>query len=433
MNDVSKHSDSLLEKIKRHRKWLLIFIILMLAALTLYRGLALTQKKSAANRVKRGEVPVQVSPVVRKHLIYSISMTGDIAPLMQVDLIPKVSGYLERIDVRLGDSVRQGRVIAKIDRTEYLQKVREAEAKVSQARAHLTEIQTGTRVEELRQAEEAVRQAQSRFENAKLHRERIEALYKRQVISKKEWDLTEMEFNVAEAQLGSSREHLKLLREGARQEVREASQAKLKEMEAILAQEQTRLQYTQITAPFSGEISRKYTDVGALVSPSTPVVSLIHIETLKVIANILEKDIPLLKLGMKAKIQTESFPGKVFEGEIAQISSALELATRTIQAEIYIPNSGRLLKPGMFAKIEMVLSQKPQALVIPRYAAMEEGGSKIIYIVKGNQAFKRTILTGFEQDAYIEVVEGVSEGDQVVVRGQESLRDRSIVRVIEGS
>ena len=198
------------------------------------------------------EVPVQVISAARKPLTYSMRVTGDIMPLMQVDLFPKVSGYLERIDVHIGDLVKQGQVIAQIDQTDFLQKVREIEAKVAQAKAQLAELETGTRTEEVRQAEEAVRQAQSRFENAKIQRERIEALYKREVISKKERDLTDMEYTVAEAQLASSQQHLKLLREGARREVKDAGQAKLKEMEAILEQERTRLQNTENCRPFPG-------------------------------------------------------------------------------------------------------------------------------------------------------------------------------------
>ncbi|MDI6761548.1 MAG: efflux RND transporter periplasmic adaptor subunit [Thermodesulfobacteriota bacterium] len=418
--------------IKRWR-WFFLILLLLFAGFALYRGWALTQKKASVQRTKRGDIPVQVSTVVSKPLIYSISMTGDITPQMQVDLFPRVSGYLERIHVHLGDSVRQGQTIAQIDRTDYLQKVRETEARAAQAKAHLTEIEAGPRTEELRQAEEVVKGAQSRFENAKLHRERIEALFKRQVISKKEMDISEMEYTVAEAQLASSREHLKLLREGARQEVREASRARLKETEAILAQERIRLQHTQIIAPFSGEISRKYVDAGALVSPSTPIVSLIQTETVKVVANVLEKDIPLLKAGMKAKIRTESFPGKIFEGRIARISSALDPATRTLQAEIDVPNPERLLKSSMFARIEVVLVEKPRALLIPRYAVVLEDGSKTIFILSGNQAIQKKIITGYEQDQYVEILEGVSEGDQVIVKGQELIKDRSTVRVIEGS
>lgn len=422
-----------MNQVTKRWRWFFLILILLFAGFALYRGWALTQKKALVQRTKRGDVPVQVSPVLSKPLTYSISMSGDMAPQMQVDIFPRVSGYLEQIHVRLGDSVKQGQTIAQIDRTDYLQKVRETEARAAQAKAQLAEIEAGPRPEELRQAEEAVKGAESRFENSKLHRERVEALFKRQVISKKERDLSEMEYTVAESQLASSREHLKLLREGARQEAKEASRARLKEIEAVLAQERIRLQYTQITAPFSGEISRKYVDAGALVSSSTPIVNLIHTETIKVVVNVLEKDIPLLKAGMKAKIRTESFPGKIFEGKIVRISSALDPVTRTLQAEIDVPNSERLLKPGMYARIDVVLMEKPRALLIPRHAIVLSDGSKAIFILKGNQAIRRPVVTGYEQEQYIEILEGVSEGDQVVVKGQELIKERSTIRVVEGS
>jgi RND family efflux transporter MFP subunit len=304
---------------------------------------------------------------------------------------------------------------------------------VAQAKAYLAELEAGSRPEELRQAEEALRQAQSRFDNAKLQRERVEALFKRQVISKKEADIAEMEYTVAEAQLATSQQNLKLVREGARQEVKEVSRAKLKEMEALLAQEQIRLQNTNIVAPFQGEIIRKYLDGGALVSPSTPIVNLVHTMTLKIVANVLERDIPLMKPGMRAAIRTEAYPERAFEGKVARINIGLDLSTRTLQAEIEIPNSNRLLKPGMFARIEVVLLEKPEVLAIPRDAVMEEQGNRFVYLVEGNRAARRPIVTGIEQDRFLEIKEGLKEGDQVVVRGQEAIRENTTIRVIEGS
>lgn len=419
--------------IKRGGKWCIFFFIIFLAGFALYRIWAITQKKTLIQRPKHSEIPVQISPVVLKPIKYSISMSGDILPLMQVDLFPKISGYIESINVRLGDRVHKGQVIAQIDKSDYLQKVKEAEARVSYARAQLIEIEAGTRVEEIRKAEEAVRQAESRFNNAKIQRERIEILYKKGVISKKEYDLSEMEFTVSEAQLEAAREHLKLLKEGARKETKEAAQAKLMEAEAILAQERLKLHYTQIVAPFSGEISRRYVEPGLLVSPSSPIVNIAHTDTLKVIANILEKDIPYLNVGMKAKIKAETFPDKVFEGKIMHISNTLDLHTRTLQAEIYIPNQDRLIKPGMFSRIEVTLVEKPRALVIPKNAVIEKGKERFVFVVQGNQVTKRPILTGFEQDQFIEIKEGLSEGELVVVKGHESIREGSLVRIIEGS
>ena len=423
----------LVNKSRRSRKWILLAVMVVLAGLALYRGWGITQKRSGAQRAARMEVPVQVIPVVRRPLTYSIKITGDILPLMQVDLFPKVSGYLERIDVHIGDRVKQGQVIAQIDQTDFLQKVKEIEAKVAQAKAQLAEIETGTRTEELRQAEEAVKQAQSRFENAKMQHERIEALYRREVISKKERDIADMDLTVAEAQLASSQQNFKLLREGARQEVREGSQAKLREMEAILEQERTRLQNARIVAPFRGEISRKYVDAGALVSASTPLVSIVHTETLRIVANVLEKDIPLLRAGMNAKIRTDSYPDRVFEGRVEKVNSALDLSTRTLQVEIYIPNLDRILKPGMFSNVEVVLLEKPQTLLIPREAILEAGNEMFVFVAEGNKARRKPVTIGYEQEQMVEVLQGLKEGDQVVIKGQQMIREGSSVRVVEES
>ncbi len=426
-----QHSNLSSKKSKKYWRWVLFSVLICIGALALYRGWGATQKKSGKRNLQT-EIPVQISSVVRKNLTYSLFATGDITPMMQVDLFPRVSGYLVRIHVNLGDSVRQGQVIAQIDQADFVQKVKEGEAKVAHAKAQLSELEAGSRPEELRQAEESVRQAQSRFDNAKLHRERVDTLFKKQVMSKKEIDLADMEYTVAEAQLASSQQHLKLIKEGARQEVKEAGRAKLKEMEALSAQEQIRLQNTLIVAPFQGEIIRKYVDGGALVSSSTPIVSLVHTMTLKIVANVLERDIPLLKPGMKATIRTEAYPERVFEGRVARINIGLELSTRTLQAEVEIPNSNRVLKPGMFARIEVVLLEKTGVLAIPGNAVILDQGERFVYVVEGNKAARRPIVTGIEQDRFVEIKEGLREGDQVVVRGQEAIRENTTLRVIEG-
>src|SRR5512139_1024380 len=215
------HSVTSAKKRKKTWRWAIVIALVAVGGLILYRSWASTEKRSASQRVARGDIPVQVAPLTRQPMAYSLVASGDISPLMQVELSPKVSGYLEKISVQIGDSVRQGQVIAQIDRAEFVQKVREVEAKVAQAKAAADEIEAGTRSEEIRQAEEAVKQAQSRYDNAKAQRERMEALYESKIISKKDFDNAATECTVCEAQLSSSQEQLKQLKEGARREVRE--------------------------------------------------------------------------------------------------------------------------------------------------------------------------------------------------------------------
>ena len=118
------------KKARKTWKWGILLGLILMVGLVLYRGWASSQRRVASQRVGRGEIPVQVAPAVRADLTYYFNATGDISPLMQVDLFSKVSGYLEKISVNIGDSVRQGQVIAQIDRSDFLYKVREMEAKV---------------------------------------------------------------------------------------------------------------------------------------------------------------------------------------------------------------------------------------------------------------------------------------------------------------
>jgi RND family efflux transporter MFP subunit len=118
---------------------------------------------------------------------------------------------------------------------------------------------------------------------------------------------------------------------------------------------------------------------------------------------------------------------------VEKINSALDLSTRTLQTEVYIPNSDRSLKPGMFANVEVVLLEKPQTLVIPREAILGEGSEMSVFVAEGKQAVRKPITIGYEQDRMVEVLRGLNEADQVVIKGQQLIKDGSTIRVIEGS
>jgi RND family efflux transporter MFP subunit len=111
----------------------------------------------------------------------------------------------------------------------------------------------------------------------------------------------------------------------------------------------------------------------------------------------------------------------------------LDLSTRTLQAEIYISNPDRSLKPGMFANVDLILLEKPQALVIPREAVLEGGSEISVFVVEEKQPVRKLITIGYEQDRMVEVLKGLKEGDQVITKGQQLIRNGSTIRVVEGS
>jgi cobalt-zinc-cadmium efflux system membrane fusion protein len=363
---------------------------------------------------------------------YKLRTTGDVLPLMQVDLIFRVSGYLERVSVQIGDRVRAGQLLASIERTQLLQRVNEIEGRVAGIRAKLAELRAGARPEEIAQAEEAFKQTESRFENAKKNKERLADLFKRNLVARKDLDDAELAYELALAQRGGAENQLRMVREGARTEVRQATEAQLQEAEALLAQQRSQLKDAQLVAPFDGFVTRRLADPGALVTSSTPVLTVVHTGTVKVLANILEKDISLVRAGASALVKVDAFPEKEFLGSVARLNSALDSNSRTLQAEIRIANPSQTLKPGMFATIQLKLIERPQVMLIPTDAVLEDEKGSYVYVVREGKSERKPIRLGLKDETRVEVAEGVKIGDQVVVAGYERLRPGTTVRVLRG-
>lgn len=409
----------------------LIGVLLLLGGLAAYRGLATPRDREGTRRVSR-EVTVRVAEAHRGPVRHVLRTTGDILPLLQVDLAPKVSGTVAAVAVQIGQAVAAGQVIIRLEQTEFLQRVAEAEAKVARAAARVAELTAGSRPEEIRQAEETLRQAVSRRANARLNRDRIRDLFATGAVSQRELDEAELAVTLTEAQQAAAEQALALLRQGPRPEVRAAAEAELKEAEALAAQQRTYLDYSTIRAPFAGHITRRLVDPGATVGPSTPVATLVSLGTVKVLLAVPERDAPLLTTHSPARVQVDAFPGRTFPGRVARINSALDPLSRTLAAEIHADNPEALLLPGMFARAEVTLLTR-DGVLIPSEAVLEEGGAAAVFVVEGGTARRRPVQTGYLQGTLIEVRQGLAAGEKVVVAGQQGLRDGAAVRLLEGA
>lgn len=408
----------------------LISLVLLLGGVAAYRGLALPRDRDRTRRPAR-EITVRVSEAGRGPVRHVLSTTGDVLPLLQVDLTPKVSGTVAAVEVEIGQAVAAGQVIARLEQTEVQQRVAEAEAKVARATARVAELNAGARPEEIRQAEETLRQALSRRGNARLNRDRFRELFTSGAVSRRELDEAELAVTLTEAQQEGAEQALTLLRQGARPEVRAAIEAELKEAQALLAQQRTQLAYSTILAPFAGHITRRLVDPGATVGSTTPIATLMTLGTVKVLLAVPERDAPLLTLRSPAIIRVDAFPGRTFPGRVARINSALDPLSRTLPAEIQVPNPEGLLRPGMFARTEATLLER-EGILIPTEAVVEEGGAAAVFVVEAGTARRRPVETGYLQGALIEVRQGLAGGETVVVAGQQGLRDGAAVQILQG-
>ncbi|MDE3058331.1 MAG: efflux RND transporter periplasmic adaptor subunit [Bacteroidota bacterium] len=218
---------------------------------------------------------------------------------------------------------------------------------------------------------------------------------------------------------------------------RDNAEAAMKVALANYENAKTKLGYTRITAPFSGFITKRYLDPGALVTGNNSTLfSLMDLSSVKVIVNVLEKDIPLISPGKKAIVAVDAFPGKNYDGTISRLSEAVDLSTRTMAVEIDIPNEDNSLKPGMFATVTLVVAQHPDAVTVPTYSLMKDNVGQFVFALssKGspsdsNAAKKIRVKTGIEIGTRTEITSGLTGGETIITTGQQFLHDGSPVTV----
>jgi RND family efflux transporter MFP subunit len=192
----------------------------------------------------------------------------------------------------------------------------------------------------------------------------------------------------------------------------------------------TQLGYANIVAPFSGYITNRYLDPGALVTlNNSTIFTLMDIDRMKIAVNVLEKDVPLITVGREATITVDAYPGRVFRGAVTRRSEALDVATRTMAVEIEIPNPDHMLKPGMFANVHLLVAEHKDAIVVPTESIMKDDSGSYVYTVVNDTARLVRIAPGSVQNAQTEVLNGLGGKERIITTGQQFARDGIAVSV----
>ena len=209
----------------------------------------------------------------------------------------------------------------------------------------------------------------------------------------------------------------------ARQEIDNADAA-LKVARANYELASTRLSYARITSPFSGFITKRYLDPGALVTASTTsLFMLMDLEAMKVIVNVLERDIPRIKEGKQAQVTVDAYPGQEFTGIVRRSAEAVDLATRTMGVEVDIPNRNRLLKPGMFARVTLVVDEHRNAITVPTQSVLSDDQGSFVFVAMNDTAKRITVNIGAEQNSRTERLKGLSGDESIITTGQQFVKD----------
>lgn len=293
-----------------------------------------------------------------------LKVSGNIE-VTSVETSFKVAGRVLERPVDEGELVKAGQVVARLDSTDLAHEVAIRRAEAATARAALQELEAGSRKEEIAQAEAALAAAEAEAVRLADDFRRQEELYRREVIPKQRFDQARAARDTSQAQARQAREALILVRKGPRQERIDQGRARLNEAEAALALASERLGYATLTAPVAGMVMSKNIEPGEQVAVGTPVITIGELDSVWVRAYIPETDLGRVKLGQKAHVTTDTWPGKQYDGTVTFISSEAEFTPKNVQTQkervklvyrikITLPNPHMELKPGMPADAEIL-------------------------------------------------------------------------------
>lgn len=280
-------------------------------------------------------------------------MAGKVESNEEVNLTSKISGKVLNVAVQVGSKVNAGDPIIYLDATDIEAQVRQAEAGVNTAQATLEKIQSGTRPEQIEQANATYNSAKANYETAKSNFERVNTLYQNGSASRQAMETAQLQYSTAESQFKSTQEQLQMLNKGETKEALKVTESQVRQSQAALDVARTQLRNAVITSPIAGTISVCNISVGELASLSQTLVTVVNPGNLYVNAYVPNGIAGKLNVGDKTVIKISEITDKLYEGEILVIEPAVDSKSKDTIIKVSISNLDTSLKPGMFAEIAL--------------------------------------------------------------------------------
>jgi RND family efflux transporter MFP subunit len=361
---------------------------------------------ATASQQRPGEAPkprpVKVVPATETRVARTIVLTGTLAADDQVLLSLKVPGRLSHLGVDLGSRLRKGDIVARLDPTDFQLRLEQAEAALQQARVRLGLSPTGTddRVDPENTA--VVRQARAVLDEARLTRERMDQLWERELIARAQLDTAVANLQVAEGRY-----------QDALDEVR-TRQALLLQRRSELEQARQQLADSILRAPSDGMIRERRAAVGEYLAAGAPVATLVRVHPLRLVLAVPEREAVGVRPGQAVRVTVEG-DAAVHAGRIVRLSPSIQEQSRSLTVEAEVPNERATIRPGAFAKAEIVAEADQAALTVPASAIVTFAGIEKVLSVKDGKAVERRVVTGRRIGDRVEISTGLKAGEPVVV------------------
>jgi RND family efflux transporter MFP subunit len=375
------------------------------ASLLLLAGCS-SERAATAAGAKPASAParkVQLMQAKLDTINRSVEVNGTLAAQDQVAVAFKVAGRIDRLPVDLGDLVKQGELLASLDKTDLQLAVEQAEAALQQARARLglSGLEGDNRV--VIEQTPSVMQARAALEEARLNRDRAQQMLDQKLIAKADYDTANANFQIAEGRYQDSIEEIR------------NRQATLAQRRSELELARQRLADAELRAPIAGAVLMREGSVGQYVAPGTSVVTIVRMSPLRLQLPVPERAASGVRIGQTISLTVENDSNR-YTGTVARLSPAIDPTNRTLLVEAAIPNESGRLKPGSFVQASLITQSGDEAIFVPTSSLVVFAGIEKVFLVKDGKSVERLVRTGRRDDGRVEIVEGLEAGERVVVK-----------------
>ncbi len=344
---------------------------------------------------------VRVVPAAEVRMPRTVALTGTLAADDQITLSLKVTGRVSEVAVDLGSRVRRGQVVARLDPTDFRLRVEQSRAALHQARVRLGLAPEGTDDRVTPEQTAIARQARAVLDEARLTRERFARLFEQQLVARAQLDTAVANEQVAEARY-----------QDALEEVRNR--------QAILAQRRSELELarqaladTELAAPIDGMIRDRRASAGEFLAAGAPVATLVKVHPLRLQLLVPERPAADVRVGQEVRLSVDG-DRNVYGGRVVRLSPSIQEQNRTLGVEAEVPNPSGALRPGSFARAEIVVATDQPAVFVPTSSIVVFAGVEKVFTVRGGKVEERRVVTGRREKDRVEITEGLKAGEPVV-------------------
>lgn len=360
------------------------------------------QKSGGATQSQLESRKVRITRIARMDTEETVYATGTLAAQDRATLSAKVPGRVESIQADFGKAVNQGDLLAHIETQDYELRRRQAEASLAQARARLGLSLTGEQDSVEPEKASIVKEARALLNEATQNRDRIKSLRAEGVVPEADVETAEAAYQVS----------MNRYEEAVHEAKNRMATLKLRQAELELAVQQ--LKDTEIRAPFGGIVEQRQTSPGEFLSVGAPVITVVRVDPIRLRLEISERDAPQVQVGQTVHLQVQGTT-RQHDGKISRLSPVITAENRMLLAEADVPNREGLLRPGAFAKANIVVNDKAPGLFVPEGAVQTFAGIRKIFLVRDGKAVEKAVSINREQDGLVEVAGDFKAGEEVVI------------------